>query len=203
LEQGLIGDLSDPEGRGEQAAKTGLIMFLAVVGSLFALLASAFLMRAANTDWRAAPMPGLLWLNTAVLVFSSAAMQVAVAASRRGETQRARLFLLSGAGAAFAFLAGQFLAWRQFEAAGYFLSSNPANAFFYLLTGLHGAHLTGGMAALALAVSRAQGDVSAAQPAIRLCAIYWHFLLVVWLILFALLLGWGGDVVAICRGLVS
>ncbi len=205
LEQGVIGDLSDPEQRKEPAAKTGLVLLLAVVGSLFALLASAYLMRAAGADWRAAPMPRLLWINTGVLILSSLAMQIAVFASRRGESRMARLGILAGAAAAFVFLAGQLLAWRQFAAAGYFLSDNPANSFFYLMTGLHGAHLAGGMAALARAVVKARGDVSdpPAQSAIRLCAIYWHFLLVVWLILFALLMGWGGDVVAICRALAS
>ena len=118
-------------------------------------------------------------------------------------TQRARFFLLAGAGAAVAFLAGQLWAWRQFAAAGYFLSTNPANSFFYLITGAHGVHLAGGLVALAATVAMARGDISVAQSGIRLCAIYWHFLLVVWLLLFALLAGWAGNIVVICRGLVS
>jgi cytochrome c oxidase subunit 3 len=184
-------------------AKWGLGFFLAVVGALFALLASAYAMRAVSPDWQSAPMPRVLWLNTGVLIVSSLALQAADFFARRRETGRARTFLLTGAGAAIAFLAGQLLAWRQFAAAGYFLSTNPANSFFYLITGAHGLHLAGGLVALATTVATARGDISAAQSGIRLCAIYWHFLLVVWLLLFALLAGWAGDIVVICRGLVS
>jgi cytochrome c oxidase subunit 3 len=149
-------------------------------------------------------MPRVLWLNTGVLILSSLALQAAVFFSaQRCEKGRARFFLLAGACAAAAFLAGQLWAWRQFAAAGYFLSTNPANAFFYLITGVHGVHLAGGLIALAATVVLARGDVTAAQSGIRLCAIYWHFLLVAWLLLFALLAGWAGDIVVICRGLVS
>jgi cytochrome c oxidase subunit 3 len=65
--------------------------------------------------------------------------------------------------------------------------------------------LAGGIAALAAIVVKARGDVAITQErrGLELCALYWHFLLVVWLIMFALLMGWGGDIVAICRGLVS
>jgi len=203
LETGVIGDLRDPDERQAPTAKIGLGVFLAVVGTLFALIASAYAMRMASPDWRSAPMPNVLWLNTGVLILSSGALQASVFASRRGEAHRARVRLLAGAALALAFLAGQLLAWRQFADAGYFLSTNPANTFFYLITGLHGAHLAGGLAALAGTVIKARGDANIAQSGVELCAIYWHFLLVVWLLLFALLTGWAGDIVVICRGLVG
>ena len=63
--------------------------------------------------------------------------------TRRGEPGALADFLLAGACVAVAFLAGQLSAWRQFAAAGYFLSTNPANSFFYLITGAHGVHLAG------------------------------------------------------------
>jgi cytochrome c oxidase subunit III len=202
LEQGVIGDLTDPDERRPLLAKMGLRVFLAVVGALFALLASAYAMRSVSPDWQSAPMPRVLWLNTGVLILSSLGLQAADFFARRRETERARSFLLAGACAAAAFLGGQLWAWRQFAAAGYFLATNPANSFFYLITGAHGVHLAGGLVALAATVM-AGGNVSAAQSGIRLCAIYWHFLLIVWLLLFALLAGWAGDIVVICRGLVS
>ncbi len=132
----MIGDLTDPDQRQPLLAKWGLGLFLAVVGALFALLASAYVMRAVSPDWRRRRCRRVLWLNTGVLIVSSIALQAAASFSaRRYETERARFFLLAGAGAAFAFLAGQLWAWRQFAAAGYFLSANPADAFFYLITG--------------------------------------------------------------------
>jgi cytochrome c oxidase subunit 3 len=70
------------------------------------------------------------------------------------------------------------------------LTSNPANAFFFLLTGLHGLHILGGMAVWARATGKAftGGDVDAVSRSIELCTIYWHFLLLVWLVLFGLML---------------
>ena len=56
--------------------------------------------------------------------------------------------LLAGGLSALAFIVGQLAAWRELVDAGYFVAANPANTFFYLLTAVHGLHLTGGLAAL-------------------------------------------------------
>ncbi|MFQ5533564.1 MAG: cytochrome c oxidase subunit 3 [Sphingomonadales bacterium] len=172
------------------AAKLGLGLFLAVVTVLFALLVSAYVMRMALADWRPLPEPGLLWLNTAILVLSSAALQRARIAARRRRLDGVRRGLLAGGVFAFAFLAGQLLAWRQLDASGYFLATNPANAFFYLITALHGLHLLGGLVAWGKTVTRLwRGhEVARLGLGVELCAVYWHFLLAVWLILFGLLL---------------
>ena len=113
--------------------------------------------------------------------------------------------LIFGGLFALAFLAGQLLAWRQLDAAGYFLAANPANAFFYLLTGVHGLHLLGGLVALGMTAAKAwRGfEVDQVRLSVRLCAIYWHFLLAVWLVLFGLLTPWVGDFAVICRGLLT
>lgn len=169
-------------------ATMGLLVFLAVVGALFVLLAAAYLMRMAGADWKPAPAPAILWFNTAALAASSGAMQIA-----RNAAERARLETALAAAAVLAvlFLVGQLSAWRQLNEAGYPASTNPANAFFYLLTGLHGLHLIGGLAALARAASAVWrgGDARAARHNVELCAVYWHFMLFVWLGIFALLFG--------------
>ena len=73
---------------------------------------------------------------------------------------------------------------------GYILSSNPANAFFYLLTAAHALHILGGLWVWSKTVFKLQNKVEVykVRTAVELCAIYWHFLLLVWLVLFALLL---------------
>lgn len=205
LEQGVIGDVREPDERKGAAARVGLWFFLAVAGSLFAILASAYVMRMESPDWRSPPVPNLLWANTGALIVSSVALQFSVFAARRGDARRAQIWLLSGGAATFAFVCGQLLAWRQFAEQGYFLASNPGNSFFYLLTGLHGAHVVGGLAALAIVIGKAQsgGIEKPTQTGIELCARYWHFLLFVWLILFAILAGGASEVVVICRGLIG
>jgi cytochrome c oxidase subunit 3 len=102
------------------------------------------------------------------------------------------------------FLVGQLFAWQQLNAAGYFLATNPANAFFYLFTGLHGLHLLGGIVALALTVDKVwRGfEVNQVRLSVQLCAVYWHFLLALWLVLFTLLTPWVGDFADICRQLL-
>ena len=67
--------------------------------------------------------------------------------------------LLAGGASAVVFLVGQLLAWRQLVEAGYFVAGNPANAFFYLITGVHGLHVLGGLAALSRTAVKAWDDV--------------------------------------------
>ncbi|MFZ5608328.1 MAG: cytochrome c oxidase subunit 3 [Pseudomonadota bacterium] len=168
----------------------GLRVFLVVITILFSLFASAYLMRMELADWRPLPEPWLLWPNTVLLLLSSGALHWAWHAARREKIEAVRSGLLVSGAFAIAFLAGQILAWRQLGALGYFAAANPANAFFYLLTGLHGLHLTGGLVAWGRTVVKLQRGVAPARlrASIALCAVYWHFLLLVWLALFALLL---------------
>jgi cytochrome c oxidase subunit 3 len=191
LEEGVIGDTPVAGVPRVPTAKIGLGVFLAVAGSLFALFSSAYMMRMhMGADWRPMPVPALLWLNTGVLIASSVALHYAQTAARSGRLDGVREGLLAGGGLALAFIVGQLLAWRQLDAAGYFVASNPANSFFYLLTAVHGLHVLGGLVALARAAAKTWrgDDVDRVRLSVELCAIYWHFLLLVWLVLFALLL---------------
>ena len=173
------------------AAKIGLGVLLAVVGCLFSLFLTAYFMRMHMAgDWRSLPVPKLLWLNTGMLILSSVALHRAQAAAGQGQLDGVRVGLYGGGISALAFLAGQLVAWQQLTAEGYFAASNPANAFFYLITGLHGLHLLGGLVALGRTIARVERAFEAAslRLSVGLCATYWHFLLLVWLILFGVLL---------------
>lgn len=172
------------------AAKTALWIFLAVVTSLFALFISAYAMRMHFGDWTPLPKPQLLWWNTALLIVTSVSMEWAVAAARREDTGGVRTGLIAAGVLTCAFLAGQLAVWQQLNDAGYFLATNPANAFFYLLTAVHGVHLVGGLVAWGRTAAKVWRGVEIAKVrlSVELCAIYWHFLLGVWLVLFALLL---------------
>jgi len=173
------------------SATLGLRVLLAAITVVFSLLVVAYADRMGVSDWRALPDPPLLWLNTAILILSSAGLQWATISARRGEIRGIKVGLLIGGLAAFFFLLGQLLAWQQLVDLGYFVASNPANAFFYLLTALHGLHLLGGLIAWAWTgdkVWRRDAEADRLRLRVELCTVYWHYLLVVWLVLFGLML---------------
>jgi len=171
------------------AAKTALWVFLAVATSLFALFISAYAMRISFVDWMPLPRPRLLALNTAVLVLASVAMQWAVYAARRRDTQGVRGGLLAGGALTFAFVAGQLAVWMQLSDAGYFVATSAATGFFYLLTAVHGLHVLGGLVGWSRTAARAwrPGSAASLTLSVEMCAIYSHFLLIAWVVLFAVL----------------
>jgi len=186
-----IVDLHDRKAFFLPSATLGLRLLLAAITVLFSLLVVAYHDRMMLGDWRALPEPWLLWPNTVVLIVSSIGLQWASLSARRREIRGIRRGLLIGGLSAFLFLVGQLLAWQQLVELGYFAATNPANAFFYLLTALHGLHLLGGLVAWSWTsdrVWRRDAEVDRLRLSVDLCAVYWHFLLVVWLVLFALLL---------------
>ena len=184
---------ADTDGGGIFSLPTpqlGLRVFLGVITVLFTLFIVASTDRMVVRDWRPMPEPWLLWVNTALLVASSVAFHRAWVGADRGRIDGVRAGLLAAGVFAFAFLAGQILAWQQLIAMGYFAASNPANAFFYLFTAVHAVHLLGGLVAWGRTTAKVWRGSTPGQVhvSVELCAIYWHFLLVVWLVLFGLLL---------------
>jgi cytochrome c oxidase subunit 3 len=190
LEQGAAGEFPGSGMSTVPTAMIGLGVLLASLGALFALFISAYLMRMQLADWRPVPKPTLLWINTGVLMLSSAALQWTRAAADRDDLGRVRAGLLIAGGAALAFMTGQLMAWRQLDATGYVLTANPASSFFYLITALHGLHVLGGLAALARNIARSWWgtDLAKLRLGLDLCSMYWDFLLLMWLVLFGVLL---------------
>ncbi len=183
-------DLRDDIAQISPTAKTGLIIFLAVVTSLFSLFISAYFMRMSLNDWLSVDEPLFLWLNTALLVLASISIQWCAGAARNSNIRTVRYTLLATGVFTGAFIWGQLLAWQDLNAAGHYLQSNPANAFFYLLTGLHGLHLLGGLWVWSRTTLRVMAGVNTDQVklSVQLCRTYWHYLLAVWIVLFGILL---------------
>ena len=186
-----------PDTSGERApARVGLWIFLAVITSLFALFISAYYMRMGHghgpvNDWTAVSEPKVLWFNTMLLVASSVAMQWARTSVMRGEFNRTREGLIVGGLLTLAFLGGQFFAWRE-NAGGRFLYA--AESRDRLLLPAHGrawpasARRTFVWGKTLLRMRRKDVEAIDVRMSIELCTVYWHYLLFVWLVLFALLL---------------
>ena len=185
-------------------ARTGLWVFLAVVTSLFGLFISAYFIRMDHVhaagqdmgDWQPLAEPPILWANTAVLILASVAMQWARVAATQARTGAMRMGLLLGGAATVVFLAGQIAGWRDVAASQFATPRDPALAFFYVLTVVHALHLLGGLVVWSRTLSRLAQSRRSPQVVrpdhvrltVELCAVYWHYLLLVWLGLFAVLL---------------
>lgn len=184
-QEGDVGAIRAPPER------IGLLFFMAVVTSLFGLFLTAYSMRMHHgIGWCHLTIPNILWVNTGVLLLASVAMQLASHAAGRGQRQFARVALIAGGLLTVAFLAGQVMAWQAVGPSLYFIQGSPAIAFFYVLTTVHGLHLVGGLYVLGRAALRFSADVELIdlRQSLSLCAIYWHFLLLVWFVVFAVLL---------------
>lgn len=179
-----------PPDRRAASTGIGLWAFMGVATALFSLFTLAYAMRMDSGDWSPIAMPWQLWLSTGLLVAGSACLQRAASAARGDHPAAARTLLGAGGACALAFLGVQLWAWQVLQAAQVMPAGNPAASFFYLLTAMHGLHVIGGLAGWAVT---ARGAGRAACPAfawrVALCARYWHFLLAVWVVLFATL-GW-------------
>ena len=169
--------------------KLGLRVFLAVVTVLFSLAVIVYGDRMALDDWRPTPEPWLLWVNSALLVLASVTFQWALNSARRGQIEGLRNGLYAAGVSSFAFLVGQLWVGQQLAVLGYYADTSPSLAFFYLLTGLHGLHLLGGLVAWGRTAIKMWRGMETARllPSIELCAIYWHYMLALWVVLFSLL----------------
>jgi cytochrome c oxidase subunit 3 len=167
-----------------------LMTFLAVATSVFGLFISAYTIRMNQPDWRPLAEPDLLWVNTGVLILASIAYHWTRNAAVKGFAEKVKPGLTVAGVLTILFLVGQLIAWRQLNAAGYYVDTNPANSFFYLLTAVHGLHMLGGMWVWFSSTVKVWtgADSDSVRLSIELCTVYWHFLLLVWIVLFGMLL---------------
>ncbi len=179
-----------------ESAKVGVRILLAVVTSLFMLFLVTYIGRSQFSDWQSLSGPlgplantSALWINTMFLILASFGIQVARLASRKKWRRAAVVSTVLAGILATAFVIGQLRLWGQLAEFGFTVSINPAISFFYLLTGLHVLHIIGGLVAWGRSMERIwqRQSMATINAGLELCAIYWHYLLFVWLVLFALL----------------
>ncbi|MCS7223794.1 MAG: cytochrome c oxidase subunit 3 [Armatimonadetes bacterium] len=171
-------------------AQLGLWLFLGALAMFFAAFISAYLVRLPSPDWRSFTKPPVLWFNTAVLILSSIFLHASQIQIRKDNHKTFLIWLLLGTFFGLVFLGGQWIAWLTLQRQGVYLPTNPSSSFFYVLTGAHGVHLLGGLILLTLVCLRALRGKSLhfVASTLGLTTTYWHFLTVVWLALFGVLL---------------
>jgi cytochrome c oxidase subunit 3 len=167
----------------------GMRIALIPITVLFIATAFIYYVRSrTGINWRSVPMPSLLWLSTALILVSSWTLERARAALRSANYGSYARWLLRTLYLGLGFLASQALALQQLVTRGLFMRHNPHSSLFYVITGSHGAHLFGGLVALAYLLLRSRRDST--QRAAIVTALYWHFLAGLWVGLFLFLLLW-------------
>src|SRR5882672_3005861 len=194
-------------------ARLGLLVALTPVIMLFVSFSSAYVVRQGLPtldprtnqlvrDWIPITLPKLLLINTAVLILSSLFMELArrqikgqvasVSLADPGVTagdQVRMLWLSITTILGLTFLFGQWTAWRQLAANGFYISTTPSSSFVYLLTGAHAAHLLGGVFALIIAgvASLLHRSLKTRSIVVDISAWYWHFMALLWIYIFCLM----------------
>jgi cytochrome c oxidase subunit 3 len=195
-------------------ARLGLVVGLTGIAMIFISFSSAYIVRQGLPtldprtnlllhDWFPVPLPGLLLINTFVLLISSFTMEVA----RRQAARRAALaqfeaeprlsldadervsWLALTTVLGLSFLTGQWMVWRELAARGFYVSSSPSSSFVYLLTGMHGVHLFGGVVALLTAgvASVLRRPADSQFIVVDVTGWYWHFMALLWVYILCLL----------------
>jgi cytochrome c oxidase subunit 3 len=133
----------------------------------------------------------VLWVNTGFLILASIAYQWTTSVALKSSIKKIKIGLIASGVFSLLFLVGQFSAWQDLIAQGMYVSTNPAIAFFYVLTAMHGLHLIGGLYVWArsmIKVTKGIENNEVIRVSVELCTVYWHFLLLVWALLFSLLI---------------
>lgn len=190
----LTGGISIEEKELQKKIIAKPMLWLAIVSMimLFAGLTSGYIVRQAKGNWVTFELPGIFWISTAILIFSSITMNMALVAAKKNKlssiTTALFITLLLGIG----FIISQYLAWTELYAndivfAGKF--SNASGSFLYIITGLHILHIIAGIITLFVVLLKALRHKYNAENllGLQLCSIFWHFLDVIWVYLFLFL----------------
>ena len=177
----------------EKVAKPLLWIAMVSMVMLFGAFTSAYWVRRGAGNWLNFELPQMFYISTAVIIISSVTMNWTLSAARKNDFKSIKIGSLLTLLLGIAFVVCQFQAWSVLVDQKVFFAGNQSNAagsFLYVLTGLHLAHLAFGLVALLVVWIKSilHKYNSENLLGIKLCAIFWHFLDVLWIYLFLFLL---------------
>jgi cytochrome c oxidase subunit 3 len=179
----------------DRASCSGIWVGIFAITMSFAAFTSALFVRQGTSDWAHLVLPSVLYLNTLCLLASSVTLEIsrrslsAATIIESDQARRAKVWLLVTLVLGIAFCVGQYMAWRQLRAAGFYLATNPNSSFFYVLTFIHVLHVLVGVAAVVYLLGRLMASHSTFRRSLfENTAVYWHFIGVLWVYLFLLCL---------------
>lgn len=166
--------------------KFALWLGIASIIMLFAALTSAYIVRKAQGNWTEFRMPVIFWINTLIIILSSFTMKRAVKYFRELKESAYKIALTITFLLGVCFLIGQYMGWLALENIGIYINGNPSGSFVYVISGVHAAHIVGGLLIMLFSLIRAL--VKPFNPNrlvnVQMMATYWHFVDVLWIYLF-------------------
>lgn len=172
------------------SSRMATLFVLAMVTMFFAgWFSLAVILGAGDGGWPPPDFPdvrGNLWTSTIVIALSSFTGVLAARSAIRGRLTPLRYWLFSTLCLGFAFCATQAMLWRHLVELGTHVNGGNFGALFYSLTGLHVAHVVGGIVFLTLCFARAMTHhrLRGLTESVRNCMLYWHFVGVIWYVIF-------------------
>lgn len=167
---------------------TKFVLWLFIVASimLFAAFTSGYIVRRGEGNWLIFDLPSLFTYNTILILCSSVSMQWAYASAKKDNLKGLKIGLFITLCLGICFAIGQWYAWGQLIDSGIHLVGNPSESFVYIISGVHLAHMIGGLIFLLIIIGKTfQFKVHKKNLlSINLCTTYWHFLGLVWVYLF-------------------
>ena len=184
-----MGAISPPDYNRSKAApqKFALWIGIASIVMMFGAFTSAYLVRRSAGNWLEFRLPDIFFVNTAVIVLSSVTLHFAYVSFKKGNEKWYKGLLITTFVLGILFVVLQYKGWEAMNAIGATFTANPSSSFIYVISGIHAAHVLGGMAALVVAMVHA--FVLPFKPTLRrklrfeLVCQYWHFVDVLWVYL--------------------
>ncbi len=161
---------------------------LATIVMMFVAFTSAYIVRRAAGNWYEFRLPDIFLVNTAVILLSSVTLQVSFNSFKKGREMAYKGFLIATFILGIAFVVLQYMGWKAMDAQGATITINPSSSFIYVISGVHAAHVLGGITILMVALMHAY--ILPYRPTERrvlrfgLSLQYWHFVDLLWVYLY-------------------
>ncbi|MBK9337127.1 MAG: cytochrome c oxidase subunit 3 [Lewinellaceae bacterium] len=168
--------------------KFALWVAIATIIMMFGAFTSAYIVRRAAGNWYEFKLPDIFFLNTVVILMSSVTLHIAYTSFLKGREKRYKTLLATTLVLGLVFVVLQYFGWKAMAGMGATFTANPSSSFVYVISGLHAAHVLGGVAALIVAMAHAHFLPFRPTPRRRLrfelVVHYWHFVDALWVYLF-------------------
>ncbi len=170
-----------------QSKKFGLWIGLGSITMMFVALTSAYIVRRSAGNWLEFKLPNMFFISTVVILISSMALELSYRAYNAHKEHVYKLWLFIALGLGLLFCLTQYWGWQQLYEIGVPLNGNPAGSFIYAISGLHVAHVVGGIMAILMAIYHAMSlpffVSDERKNRFKMVLHYWHFVDILWIYL--------------------